>query len=270
MKLPTMIFGNYWSSGSIVHKLDARIKLTLLLVFIVVCFKVTSAISFAMLACALIVAHFVGKIPASVAWKATSPLFFIVICAVLVNVFFTQGEIIYAQLGPICISDEGLYRALIATIRLIIVLFASSFLMLTTTTLDISDALANMLRWLDHIRVPVHEIAIMMGIVFRFLPQLANEAFILMRAQKCRGAVFTLNPFAKSAGTVGVLSIVSGMFSNALRRVDTLANAMDSRCYNNARGRTRLNPLRVTYKDVIAFAISLAVIACAVVIDSLL
>jgi energy-coupling factor transport system permease protein len=266
----TMIFGNYWSSDSIVHSLDARIKLTLLIAFIVVCFSVSKPAAFALLTIFLIAIHFVGKIPARVAWNATFPLLFIVICAVLVNAFFTQGEVIYAQFGPICISNEGLYRALIAAIRLIIVLFATSFLMLTTTSLDISDALANMLRWLNYVHVPVHEIAVMMGIVFRFLPQLANEAFILMRAQTNRGAILKLNPFAKDAGTVSILSIVSGMFANALRRVDTLANAMDSRCYNNACERSRLNPLHITYKDVIAFAIALAIMSCAVAIDFLL
>ena len=178
-----------------------------------------------------------------------------------------QGGTTLFQLGPIQISEYGIYMAVFISLRLTVLLLSGSLLTLTTTTLDITEAFERLLGPLARIGVPAHEFALILGIALRFLPQFAEELHTIRAAQLSRGAKLATSP--TKSGIAGLTSLLVPLFTSAFRHADTLASAMDARCYHGAQGRTRLDPLAFGRNDACA-ALLLACLFAAVLALSLL
>ncbi len=257
--LDSAMFGRFWPQTSALHALDPRTKLVAVIALVVAVFGSQTYVG--LLVCAFVVgaACFASRVPARAIALSTAPLLLIAAIAVILNVFFTQGGDVYVSWGIITISEKGVTSAIFAACRLIIVLTGATLLTLTTTTLDITEAFERLLSPLAKIGLPAHELGMMMGIALRFLPQFATEARVIHRAQLSRGASLGSGVF--SGGLTSLGSMLVPLFTSAFRHAETLALAMDARCYHGGKGRTRLEPLAFTGKDGIAALVMAATIA---------
>lgn len=255
------VFGRYWPDSSPVHRMDARAKLVLALAFMVVVFAAQTFWGLAV--CAVFVLGFFATagIPWGAAFRSIGPLAFIVVITALLNVFFVQGGTVFFEWWVLRVSEAGLVSAAFIGCRLLLLLLGMSLLTLTTATLDITDAFESLLSPLKRVGVPVHELAMMMGLALRFLPQFTAELQTIYRAQISRGATFSANPF--KGGLSMVSSLMIPLFTSAFRHAETLSSAMDARCYHGSPGRTRLHTPRVTRRDTcgaLVLALMLAVV----------
>lgn len=243
------IIGQYWPEESLVHAMDPRVKFLLSIVLMVAVFCAATPLALAVAALFIVGFYAAARIPLLRAVGAIGPLLILVLFTALLNVLFVQGGEIYFQWGIICISEKGLQSAVFIGCRLFLLLLGMSLLTLTTTTLDITAAFERLLTPLARLGVPAHELGMILGIALRFLPQFMTELGIIYRAQISRGAHFNVNPFKGGVQTLTALMIP--LFTSAFRHAETLSLAMEARCYHGGNGRTRLAPLRMTWRDAV-------------------
>ena len=261
------LFGRYWEADSVVHRLDPRTKLIGVIFMMVVAFSAGNFPAIILVAVATIAFCLIGNVPISQALRSIAPLSFIIVLTALFNLFWVQGGAVLAQWGPIQISEEGVRMAAFISIRLTILLLSGSLLTLTTTTLDITEAFERLLAPLARFGVPAHEFALILGIALRFLPQFAEELHTIRIAQLARGAKLATSP--TRSGIAGLTSLLVPLFASAFRHADTLASAMEARCYHGAQGRTRLQPLAFARRDALAVCVLAGLLALTIVISQL-
>ncbi len=255
------LFGHYRPGTSPLHRMDPRAKLLLSLAFMIVTFAAQTFWGLAVCAAFVLGFFALADIPLTVALRSIGPLAFIVVITALLNVFFVQGGTVFIEWWVFRISEAGLVSAAFLGCRLLLLLLGMSLLTLTTATLDITDAFEYLLAPFARIGLPSHELAMIMGIALRFLPQFMFELQTVYRAQISRGATFTTNPF--KGGLSIISSLMVPLFTSAFRHAETLSLAMDARCYHGGPGRTRLHVLAYTQRDalgVAAIALMLALI----------
>lgn len=245
--------GQYYPAGSFLHKLDPRTKIILTIGFIVVLFIAKNFLGILVAAIYLGSIIKVSKVPLKFILKGLRAIFFILIFTLTLNIFFTRtGDEIF-RLGFIVITTGGIYQAAFMAIRLIFLIIGSSLLTLTTSPIELTDGLERLLRPLKKIKVPAHEIAMMMTIALRFIPILLEETDKIMKAQMARGANFDEGGLIKKAKNM--IPLLVPLFISAFRRADELAMAMEARCYRGDMNRTRMKQLKYTKRDTIAFAV---------------
>ena len=262
------LFGRYWEADSVIHSLDPRTKLVGVIFMMVVAFSAGNFPAIILVAVATIAFCLIGNVPISQALRSIAPLSFIIVLTALFNLFWVQGGAVYVQWGPLQISEEGVRMAIFISIRLTILLLSGSLLTLTTTTLDITEAFERLLAPLARFGVPAHEFALILGIALRFLPQFAEELHTIRIAQLARGAKLATSP--TRSGIAGLTSLLVPLFASAFRHADTLASAMEARCYHGAQGRTRLQPLAFARRDALAVCVLVGLLALTIVISQLL
>lgn len=246
------LFGRYWPVQSFVHALDPRTKITITFAMIFVLFLSTNWI--AMGFCALCVLAFfaASRIPFLEALRSILPLIFVIVLSVLFNLFYVDSGSVLVDFGYLKITLGGVDAAAFLAVRLTLLLLMGSLLTMTTTSLDITFGIEEILSPLTKIRVPVHEFAFVTSTALRFLPQLAEEFDSIRIAQEARGAKLATTPLK---GARALSSLITPMFASVFRHADTLALAMDARCYIPGANRGRLHPAHFSYRDAIAFAV---------------
>ncbi|MDO4502721.1 MAG: energy-coupling factor transporter transmembrane component T [Coriobacteriia bacterium] len=254
-----LVFGRYYATPSPVHRMDARMKVTLLLAYIVVVLLAANPTALGLCALFTVGFYVCARIPMGVAIRAVLPLSFIVVVTALINLFWTQGGAVLLSLGPVHVSEAGVYQALFMGCRLMLLLFGACLLTLTTTALDVTDAAEDMLRPFSRFGLPSHELAMMAGIALRFLPQFMTELDHIRNAQASRGAQLVDRSLKERYGAAK--SLVIPLFVSVFRHAETLANAMDARCYHGGAGRTRLHVARMGSRDFVAIAVLVAMAA---------
>lgn len=260
------IIGQYWPEDSLVHAMDPRVKFILSFVLMAAVFCAGTPVALAVAALFIVGFYAAARIPLLQALKAIGPLLILVVFTALLNVLFVQGGEVYFQWGIICISEKGLQSAVFIGCRLLLLLMGMSLLTLTTTTLDITAAFERLMTPLARLGVPAHELGMILGIALRFLPQFMTELGTIYRAQISRGARFNVNPFKGGLQTLTALLIP--LFTSAFRHAETLSLAMEARCYHGGNGRTRLDPLRLTWRDAVGCA-ALALMLVVVIATSM-
>ena len=258
------LFGRYWATDSVIHRLDPRTKFlgTIALTVIVFCAGNFWALAFLVVA---VVGFFAfARIPFTQALRSIAPLSFIIVLTMLFNLFFVQGGQTYVDWGWLTISEEGVRMTVFIGVRLTLLLLAGSLLTLTTTTLDITEAIERLGEPFRKLGAPTHEFALIMGIALRFLPQFVDEFHTIRAAQLARGAKLASSP--TKSGLAGLTSLLVPLFASAFRHADTLSAAMEARCYHGADGRTRLHPLTFAKRDAIAAAILAIMLAATLVL----
>ncbi|MDO4853923.1 MAG: energy-coupling factor transporter transmembrane component T [Coriobacteriia bacterium] len=259
-----MVFGRYYPGSSLVHDMDARAKLSIMFFYMVA--VLCCANPYALGACVAFTFAFylAARIPARVAVGAVLPLSFIVVLAMLANLLFIQQGTVYADWGFFKITEGGVYQCFFMGIRLSMLLFGACLVTLTTTTLDITDAFEAILKPFARFGVPAHELSMIMGIALRFLPQFMEELAYTRSAQLSRGARLSEGSASERVGALKALFIP--LFASVFRHAETLAGAMDARCYHGGPGRGRLHPLSYSWRDaagVVAFLLMVAaIVAC--------
>lgn len=254
--------GQYYPSGSIVHRADPRFKLTILLLFIVMVFFCESFFSFGFLTFFLVLTVLLSRVPPLKVLKGLKTVLVIVLfTSLLMTVFYTdKNSEPLAEWGIFHIYLSGIYASIKLAWRLLLLVLMPTVLTLTSTPTELCDGLESLLSPLKKLHFPVHELALIMSIALRLIPTLIEETDKIMNAQKARGAQFeSRNPFKKIKA---MLPVLIPLFVSSFRRADDLADAMDSRCYRGAKGRTRMKKLRCHVGDVIALLTWCAVFVC--------
>ena len=267
MALSNITLGQYYPADSVVHRLDPRVKIILLIALIVAIFLAQNLLAFVPVIAFLIIATKLSKVPVKMMLKGLKPLRFILILTFVLNLFFLQGETPLLDLGFAVIKKESLITAIHYSLRLVLLVLASSLLTLTTPPITLTDGLERLLSPLRAIHFPAHEMAMMMSIALRFIPTLLEEADKIMKAQTARGADFESgNLIARAKAMVPLLV---PLFVSAFRRAGDLAMAMEARCYHGGEGRTRLRVLKSQKRDYIACALMAALIVMVVLLSRL-
>ena len=252
--LKDITLGQYFPGKSPIHLLDPRTKLIMLVVYIVALFVATSWISYGLLLAFLLTVIKISTIPPKSIVKGMKPLMLILVFTGVLNIFFTAGEgEPLVDFWIITIYTEGLIRAVFMVSRILMLISCTFLLTYTTSPIALTDGLESLMNPLKKIKVPVHELAMMMCIALRFIPTLIEETDKIMNAQKARGADFESGSIMERAKAL--IPILVPLFISAFRRADELATAMECRCYHGGEGRTKMKLLRYTIWDFRAFGI---------------
>ncbi|QAT42084.1 energy-coupling factor transporter transmembrane component T family protein [Aminipila luticellarii] len=256
--------GQYYPGSSLIHKLDSRVKITGTFLYIIALFVVSDFIGFAIAALALAMVIGISKVPFSFIAKGLKPVFLIIAFTFLINMFMTGGKTL-VQIGFLRLTEEGLYNACFMGIRLILLIFGSSVLTLTTKPISLTDGIEYLLKPLKKVGVPAHELAMMMTIALRFIPTLLEETDKIMKAQMARGADFESGNLMKRAKSL--VPLLVPLFISAFRIAQDLAMAMEARCYRGGKHRTRLHEMKMAGRDLGALTI-LALFLALIIFES--
>ena len=261
--LKDITIGQYYPTNSIIHKLDARVKLIATFIFMVSLFIINELWPYLIVVGSLMAVVAMSKIPSKYIIKGLKPLRWIIVFTFVINIFFLPGDPIWS-FGFIKITSQGLSQAVFMALRLIFLVVGTSLLTLTTSPIELTDGIEKLLNPLRKIGFPVHELAMMMTIALRFIPTLLDETDKIMKAQMSRGADFESKNIINRAKNLVPLLIP--LFISAFRRADELAMAMEARCYRGGYNRTKMKQSIMTKADYIAYAIQFIYLGVIVVI----
>ena len=256
--LKDITIGQYLPGNSVIHRLDPRTKILLIVAFLIVLFTVGSFAGYAALAIFLFAVNKIANVPFKMLIKSLKPLLFFIIFTAVINLFLTRGEPIF-KWGIITITKEGVSLTISMSLRLIFLVIGTSVLTYTTSPIVLTDGIESLFRPLSKIGFPAHEIAMMMTIAIRFIPTIIDETDKIMKAQSARGSDFESGSLIRRAKAL--IPILVPLFVSAFRRADDLATAMECRCYRGGEGRTKLKAIKMKKIDAMAFLISALVFA---------
>lgn len=250
-----IIIGQYIAGSSPLHRLDARVKILLTVAYLAVVFMADTAVSYAIASAFTVMLVIISDIPVKAILKGLRPVLWILLFMAVINLFTVKGETLVSLPFYLTITREGAKTAAATSIRLVLLVVGASLLMLTTSPISLTDGIERLLRPLEKIKVPAHDIAMMMSIAIRFIPVFSEEADRIKKAQTARGADFKSGNIINRAKAM--LPIFVPLFISAFRRANNLAEAMDARCYRS-KGRTSVREVRLTAYDAAAIAVFIA------------
>ena len=256
----SITLGQYYQTDSVLHRLDPRVKLVGTFTYLISLFIVSSFAGYLLAGLFLFAMIKLSNVPFRYIVRGMKTILFLLLITVFFNLFLTPGEVIW-QFWIFKITREGVSFAVKMALRLSLLILGSSIMTLTTTPTQLTDALESLMNPLKKVRVPVHEIAMMMSIALRFIPILMEETDKIMKAQIARGADFESRNIVKKIKSL--VPLLVPLFISAFRRANDLAMAMEARCYQGGEGRTKMKPLVYTGRDRIAYGVLLAFfVAC--------
>ena len=244
--------GQYYPADSVLHRLDPRVKLCGTLLYVISLFLFQSYTGYIVATAFLVSMIVLSHVPVSFMFRGLKAIMILLVVTAVLNVFLTPGREL-VSFWKISITIEGLRIAGFMVLRLVYLIIGSSIMTLTTTPSNLTDGLEKGLGWMKILKVPVHEIAMMMSIALTFIPVLLEETDRIMKAQQSRGADFESGNLIRRAKAL--VPILVPLFVSAFRRANDLAIAMEARCYRGGDGRTKLNPLKYVMRDYIAYGI---------------
>jgi energy-coupling factor transport system permease protein len=263
--LKDITLGQYFPGNTVAHRLDPRTKILLVVLYIVALFSAASALTYGLVALTLAVCVRVSRVGLGALVRGLKPVVLIIVFTGVLNLFYTPGNYL-VRFGIFHISDAGVRNAVSMVLRIMLLIMGTFLLTYTTSPINLTDGLERLLNPLKRLRVPVHELAMMMSIALRFIPTLIEETDKIMSAQKARGADF------ESGGLIqrpGLIPLLVPLFISAFRRADELAMAMECRCYHGGEGRTKLHVLRFEARDAVALTAGCAITAAVIVLKRL-
>jgi len=255
--LKDITLGQYFPGDSFVHRLDPRTKLIMVILYIIALFLASGFLGYAVMIA--VTAGFIAlsKVPPKSMFRGLKSVVLIIVLTALLNVFYTDGTVL-VQVWKLKITYEGIIRAVFMVLRIVMLICGTFLLTYTTTPVALTDGMELLLNPLKKLKVPVHEMSMMMSMALRFIPTLIEETDKIMSAQKARGADFETGSLMDRAKAL--LPILVPLFVSAFRRADELAIAMESRCYNGGAGRTRMKQLRYQGGDYAALGFGVLLI----------
>lgn len=265
--LKDITLGQYYQTDSVIHRLDPRVKLAGTVIFIISLFCFNRGWGYIVAAVFLFIAIKLSKVPFKFMVKGMRSILFLLMITVVFNLFLTPGEVVFT-LWKLQITKEGIKVAVFMVIRLAMLLIGSSIMTLTTTPNNLTDGMEKAMSPLKLLKLPVHEIAMMMSIALRFIPILMEETDKIMKAQLARGADFESGNIFKKAKAM--VPLLVPLFISAFRRANDLAMAMEARCYRGGNGRTKMKPLVYKKRDAIAYLVLFTYLVGSIAADKLL
>ena len=251
--LKDITLGQFFPGDTVVHKLDPRTKLILVIVFIVALFLAVDWISYAVMFVITGFCVWLSKVKLKSILRGLKPLIFIIVLTGILNLFYTKEGTVLFDWWIFTVTTGGIKRAFLMIVRIMLLITGTLLLTYTTSPLALTDGLEILLNPLKKIKVPVHEMSMMMSMALRFIPTLIEETDKIMSAQKARGADFSTGKLTERAKAL--LPLLVPLFVSSFRRADELAVAMESRCYHGGEGRTRMKTLHLVRRDYLAFLV---------------
>jgi len=265
--MTNITLGQYFPGNSVIHRLDPRTKILLMLLYIVIVFLVKSLWLFLLPALYIVLVVALSGIPFSYVLRSLKPLRFLLIFMFIINLLLIPGETVLCSFWIIRITLEGIRQAVYISLRLILLVAGTALMTLTTSPIALTDGLERLLAPLKRIHFPAHELAMMMTIALRFIPTLMEEADKIKKAQVARGADFETGSLINRAKSM--IPILVPLFVSAFRRADELAMAMEARCYHGGEGRTRMHVLHYQKGDGIAALVTVGMGAIILLMQAL-
>ena len=262
--LKDITLGQYFPGNSVIHRLDPRTKLIVLVVYMVTLFVASGWVSYGVLLLFLLAVIKISSIPGKSIVRGMKPLVMILVFTGILNLFFTKEGRVLVDFWGITITTGGAERAAFMLVRILMLVTATFLLTYTTSPISLTDGLESLMNPLKVIKVPVHELSMMMCIALRFIPTLIEETDKIMNAQKARGADFENGSIIDRAKAL--IPVLVPLFISAFRRADELATAMECRCYQGGEGRTKMKLLRYGRNDFFAFGGLAALVAVVAVL----
>lgn len=258
--------GQYFPGNSFIHKMDARMKIILIVILIASIFVCKNIISLATIILATVILVAISRIAPKTILKSIKPLAIIIIITAVLNIFYGTGDPL-VTIGKLSITANGIETAIFMAVRIITLVVISSLLTYTTSPTELTDALERLLKPLKLIKVDVHSIAMTMTIALRFIPTLVEEIDKIMSAQKSRGADMD------SGGLIhrskALIPVLIPLFVSAFRRAGELAYAMECRCYRGGDGRTKMKVMKMSAKDFLALFVVIALLGVIILLNFL-
>lgn len=242
-------FGQFYPAKSFVHRMDPRVKILLNLLYMVAIFLVQSYFGYALMLAYLLISIFASRIPLKSVLKSVKGIIFLALFTAIINLFFVKSGNLLVDWWIFKIYDDDINFAVKMIVRLVFLVTSASLLTLTTTPVDLTHGIESLLKPLTWIKVPVDEFALIMSITLRFIPTLMDETDRIIRAQKARGACFDTGGLIARAKAF--VPILIPLLVNAFRRAEELALAMNARCYEGARKRTKMKKLTFSWRDLV-------------------
>ena len=262
--LKDITLGQYFPGNSLIHRLDPRTKLIMLVVYIVALFMATGWAAYGLLFAFLVCVIRISTIPVKSIVKGMKPLVLILVFTGILNLFFTKEGKLVVDFWVIQIYSGGISRAAMMVARILMLITCTFLLTYTTSPIALTDGLEALMGPLKKVGVPVHELSMMMCIALRFIPTLIEETDKIMCAQKARGADFENGSLIERAKAL--IPILVPLFISAFRRADELATAMECRCYQGGEGRTKMKLLHYHREDLSSFGLGAGLVAAVIVL----
>ena len=264
--LKDITLGQYFPGQSVIHRLDPRTKLTMLVVYIVALFLAEGWVSYGLVFVFLAVVIQLSTIPLKSILRGMKPLVMILIFTGVLNLFFTQDGEVLVKFWVLTVTSGGLSRALMMMARILMLISGTFLLTYTTSPIALTDGLEALMNPLKKVGVPVHELSMMMCIALRFIPTLIEETDKIMSAQKARGADFESGSLTDRAKAL--IPILVPLFISAFRRADELATAMECRCYQGGEGRTKMKQLHYHREDFLSYCAGAVLLVAVIVLKT--
>ena len=256
--------GQYFPGNSLLHKLDARVKIVLIVLLIAGIFICRNVVSLAFITLASIIIIAISKIPFKTIFKSIKPLAVIIVITSLLNLFYGEGEPL-VKIGRIKITVSGIETAVFMAVRIVLLVVISSLLTYTTSPTELTDALERLFKPLKILKIDVHSIAMTMTIALRFIPTLIEEIDKIMSAQKSRGAQMDSGNIVNRVKAL--VPVLIPLFVSSFRRANELAYAMECRCYRGGEGRTKMKVMKLCTRDYVSLAVVIIFLAVLVVLN---
>ena len=263
--LKDITLGQYFPGDTLIHRLDPRTKLLCVILYIVALFNAKSVLTYAIVAVVLTVCILISKVHYKALTRGLKPVYIIVAFTAIMNLFFSGGTPVADVWLLRHITYEGIRSAIAMVLRIVMLIMGTFLLTYTTSPISLTDALEHLLSPLKKLKMPIHELAMMMSIALRFIPTLIEETDKIMSAQKARGADFETGNLIQRAKAL--LPLLVPLFVSAFRRADELAVAMECRCYHGDQGRTRMKQLEWRGRDTLALLWGALVLAGMIVLS---
>ena len=269
--LNDVTFGQYYPARSFVHNMDPRAKLLLVIAYIVSIFIANNFFGLILVTLALVFFILLSRVPFGRVLRSIRMILFLIIFTAILNLLFYAGgedDIVLAEWWIIAISWQSIINTIFLAMRLLLLVLGTAILTLTTTPVALTDGIESLLKPLKYIKVPVHELALVMSIALRFIPTLMEETNRIVAAQKARGANFETGGLIRRAKAM--IPVLIPLLVSAFRRAEDLGNAMDARCYSGAKGRTKYKKLTFTWRDLLGLLFFAALITGIVLLNTYL
>ncbi len=262
--LKDITLGQYFPGDSIVHRLDPRTKLILVVIYIVALFSAKFVVAYGIMLACLLSGILLSHVGFKALFRGMKAVFIIILITAVLNLFYNNTGTLLLHVWRINIYSGGIIMAAKMVLRIMMLISGTFLLTYTTSPMQLTDGIESLLGPLKKLHLPIHELAMMMSIALRFIPTLIEETDKIMSAQKARGADFESGNLVQKAKAL--LPLLVPLFVSAFRRADELATAMECRCYHGDSGRTRMKKLSYHRRDVIALILGILVLAAVLVL----
>jgi len=254
----SMIIGQYVPGDSFIHKLDPRTKIIIIFFYVIVVFFANNALSYGLLTFFVLLAIAITRIPLRFIIKGLTPIWFLIAFTFLLHLFLTKEGPVVFEWWAFTFHKGGIIQGLVISLRFMLLILMISLLTLTTTPIEITDAIESLLHPLKKLKFPVHELALMMSISLRFIPTLMQETDKISKAQASRGVDFRTGSLKERLRAI--VPLLVPLFVSAFKRAEELAMAMEARGYQGGEGRTKLRALHYVTRDFLMFFVFIAMV----------